>query len=201
VKKRCFYNQEYFENGNYKGYTKGWYRIWHYFTGYAVGLYLKTKGVKRVLDFGCADGVMVAAMRKLGIEAWGVDKSEYAISKAPNEAKNYVWCGQIKDMSFGPRYFDMVTSWDVLEHIPPDDIEPVIKDIVRVGKKGLWGIYTKDETIAKLHKALGKTHDDHVSEHDSCWWTEKFEQMGIKWKRLMFYRKGTFLLEFANQSR
>ena len=36
---------------------------------------------KTVLDAGCAMGLLVAALRDLGVEAYGVDLSEYAISR------------------------------------------------------------------------------------------------------------------------
>src|SRR6476661_8245522 len=34
-----------------------------------------------VLDAGCAMGFLVEALRARGVEAWGIDISEYAISK------------------------------------------------------------------------------------------------------------------------
>ena len=40
-----------------------------------------------VLDAGCAMGLLVAALRDLGVEAYGVDLSEYAISKVREDVR------------------------------------------------------------------------------------------------------------------
>ena len=44
---------------------------------------------KTALDFGCAKGYLVKALRIYGIEAYGYDASEYAISQAPKEIGRY----------------------------------------------------------------------------------------------------------------
>ena len=42
-----------------------------------------------VLDVGCAMGYLVEALRDLGVEAYGVDVSEYAISKVREDLKPF----------------------------------------------------------------------------------------------------------------
>lgn len=39
---------------------------------------------KRVLDVGCAKGYMVYAFNECGVDAWGVDISEFALADAPH---------------------------------------------------------------------------------------------------------------------
>lgn len=82
-----------------------------------------TKG-QRVLDFGCAKGFLVKALRILDVEAWGVDVSEYAVNHADAETKPYLY----QDM-FGERgaarlgskncfdNYDWMIAKDVLEHL------------------------------------------------------------------------------------
>jgi 2-polyprenyl-3-methyl-5-hydroxy-6-metoxy-1,4-benzoquinol methylase len=43
-----------------------------------------------VLDYGCAKGFMVYAMRLLGKEAYGVDVSEYAVTHGHEKVKEYL---------------------------------------------------------------------------------------------------------------
>ena len=49
---------------------------------------------EKVLDFGCAKGFTVKALRLLGYKAYGVDVSEYAISQIAENTRR--WCGVIK---------------------------------------------------------------------------------------------------------
>ena len=79
-----------------------------------------TMGRDKVLDFGCAKGYTVHALRLLGIKAFGVDVSEYAISQAPKEVSKFL--GVIKPFeeigkcTKGTGY-DWVLCKDILEHI------------------------------------------------------------------------------------
>jgi len=43
---------------------------------YPLALTLKLIGIKKVLDVGCAYGALIYILRKLNIEAWGIDISE-----------------------------------------------------------------------------------------------------------------------------
>ena len=49
---------------------------------------------ERILDFGCAKGFLVKAMRILDVAAQGVDVSKYAIDRVDGEeeAKARVYC-------------------------------------------------------------------------------------------------------------
>lgn len=191
------YDRSYFEESNYKNYTKGWYRFTHWVKFLWLGMWLRMFGVKRVLDFGCADGVSVAAFRILGIEAWGCDLSKYAISKAPLIAKDYLWVGQVYDKKFSNNYFDYVVSFDVLEHVSPKQLCRVVKYLAKVARKGVLGIYVKDEIVARIHKKINKKHPDHLSEHDSYWWRKYFAKKEYKVKHLPFSRKGSFWVDFV----
>ena len=73
-----------------------------------------------VCDFGCAKGYLVYALRLLGYDSYGVDISEYAISKAPKEVNGHVTC--IEPLAeFG--FYDWIVCKDILEHIPYEDID------------------------------------------------------------------------------
>ena len=73
-----------------------------------------------VCDFGCAKGYLVYALQLLGYDSYGVDISEYAISKAPKEVNGHVTC--IEPLAeFG--FYDWIICKDILEHIPYEDID------------------------------------------------------------------------------
>lgn len=70
---------------------------------------------KSVLDAGCAWGFLVEALRNRGVEAWGIDISEYAISKVNESIKDYCRVGSIVE-PFDRRY-DLIVNIEVLEHM------------------------------------------------------------------------------------
>ena len=87
------YDADYFERGIETG--KSRYQSYRWMpeatTAMAMAIIdeLGIKPFDRVLDFGCAKGYLVRALRILHRQAWGVDISEYAISKVDKEVNGY----------------------------------------------------------------------------------------------------------------
>ncbi len=80
-----------------------------------------------VLDAGCAMGFLVEALRKRGVEAWGVDISEYAISQVDESVREYCRVGSITDAP--DRRYDLTVCIEVLEHVPPAETETAIASL------------------------------------------------------------------------
>lgn len=95
-----------------------------------------TKG-SRVLDFGCARGYVVKALRGLGYDAHGVDISEWAITNADEETKPYLsWAGS------GPMVLEGVYDWiiakDVLEHVY--EVKDTIAGLIEAAYNGVFAV-------------------------------------------------------------
>jgi SAM-dependent methyltransferase len=75
----------------------------------------------RVLDAGCAWGLLVEALRARGVEAWGIDVSEYAIGQVAPAVAPYCRVGSIADPL--DRQYDLIVCMEVVEHMPPADSE------------------------------------------------------------------------------
>lgn len=89
-----------------------------------IAMHIKEKfNPKTVLDAGCACGHLVAALRDLGIDAYGVDISEYAIRQAREDIKPYCKVSSLtsKLPADFPDKYDLVTNIEVLEHLYEDD--------------------------------------------------------------------------------
>ena len=83
-----------------------------------------------VLDAGCAMGFLVESLRVRGIEAWGIDISEYAIQNVHPDFRAFCRVGSILD-PFPRRRYDLIVSIEVLEHLPPQQAEPAIANLCR----------------------------------------------------------------------
>ncbi len=80
-----------------------------------------------VLDAGCAMGFLVEALRARGVEAWGIDVSEYAISQVDESVREYCAVGSIAGPL--PRRYDLVVSIEVLEHLPPGEGSSAVSNL------------------------------------------------------------------------
>jgi SAM-dependent methyltransferase len=74
---------------------------------------------KRVLDFGCMDGVFTIRLQQLGGEAVGYDISPAAIAQA-EKFRGEASHPRFTNVPPGPGQFDLVYCSEVLEHVPDD---------------------------------------------------------------------------------
>jgi len=76
----------------------------------------KTAG--KLLDIGCSTGVFASQASKLGWNVTGVDPSQWAIKQANNRCPHGKFlCSTIEEAKFQNETFDLITLWDVLEHV------------------------------------------------------------------------------------
>jgi 2-polyprenyl-3-methyl-5-hydroxy-6-metoxy-1,4-benzoquinol methylase len=79
------------------------------------------QGIKqggRLLDLGCAVGIFLALAKEDGWDVSGVDISDYAVSCARKRCKTEkVYAGELTDAHFSKGSFDVITMWDVVEHL------------------------------------------------------------------------------------
>jgi 2-polyprenyl-3-methyl-5-hydroxy-6-metoxy-1,4-benzoquinol methylase len=74
---------------------------------------------KRVLDFGCMDGVFTLRLQQLGAEAVGYDISREAIAQA-EKFRGSALHPTFTTVAPGPGQFDLVYCNEVLEHVEDD---------------------------------------------------------------------------------
>jgi 2-polyprenyl-3-methyl-5-hydroxy-6-metoxy-1,4-benzoquinol methylase len=72
----------------------------------------------RVLDVGCSTGLFVAAAHRAGWQASGVEYSPDSSRIAREVYGLDVTTGALDPQMFAPKTFDVVTFWDVIEHVP-----------------------------------------------------------------------------------
>ncbi len=127
------YNKEYYEQYDV-GVAKVDYSNSEYTKGFLEHLaerIVNDLQPKTVLDAGCAMGHLVTALRDKGVEAYGIDISEYAVSKVREDVKPYCTAGSITEPlpeSF-PKKFDLIVTIEVLEHLYSEDGIKAIKNL------------------------------------------------------------------------
>jgi glycosyltransferase involved in cell wall biosynthesis len=82
---------------------------------------------RTALDAGCAMGFLVERLRHHGVEAFGVDISEYAIQQVHPDIQPYCWVGSITDPF--PQKYDLIISIEILEHLPPSEADAAIENL------------------------------------------------------------------------
>lgn len=72
----------------------------------------------RVLDVGSAAGFFLAAMKEIGWECHGVELSAYMAERSRELfGLEHVHCGTLPDAPLAAGAFDVVSFWDVIEHL------------------------------------------------------------------------------------
>ena len=71
----------------------------------------------RILDIGCARGYFSYFMQQNGWDAYGNDLSEYEIEIGKRQFGLKLFVGDLCELQFPDEYFDVITMWDVIEHL------------------------------------------------------------------------------------
>jgi 2-polyprenyl-3-methyl-5-hydroxy-6-metoxy-1,4-benzoquinol methylase len=88
----------------------------------------------RALDFGCAVGVMVKAAQDTGWNAIGFERSQWASDYGRKHFGVEIVTGDGASDPFPPDSFDLVTLWDVVEHLEsPRDVLTMVHRWLRRG--------------------------------------------------------------------
>jgi len=118
------------------------------------------------LDAGCAHGFLVEALRDRGVQAYGIDISEFAVSQAREDMRDYVSVGSVLDD--WPRSFDLITCIEVLEHMESHDAEAAVANICD---------HTNDVLFTST--PLDYTEETHINVRPPEHWAELFARHGF----------------------
>ena len=142
----------------------------------------KVKRQIRVLDMGCSGGGFIRECNNDGCLAIGLEGSDY--SEKHRRAEWAIIPEFLFTCDIGKNFklfkdnehikFNLITSWEYLEHINPEDVDTLIKNI----KNNLLddGIF-----IASLSNFpdICNGIDLHQSKHPKKWWYNKFKEHGL----------------------
>ncbi len=141
------------------------------------------------LDLGCAAGYFVDVALSRGFDAYGVEPTQRARERAPDAVASRLVAG-LDDPAL-PTRFELVTLWDVLEHLPDPDatlrsvrarlaprgwlavVVPALGSVNTRLAPSTWDQYKPPEhlwfwSLRSLTRLLAK-HDLDVVRHEVAW--------------------------------
>ena len=179
------YNKDYYENGLIKGISG--YQNYRWIPELTIPMAyhliqnLPISNNQRILDYGCAKGYLVKALRLLGFDAYGVDVSEYAIDNVDSDIRKF--CSLIKKTSKKNllyQGYDWMIAKDVFEHIPENELSDLLKSINNIHKIFVAIPLADDDVTGKYIISEYDKDITHVIAKTHLWWKAFFENNGWK---------------------
>jgi len=116
-----------------KGNSKNFLREENFLVGQ-----IQNSGFKRILEVGAGDGRIIGRLSHRFPDSSSIDinpeLSEYVKEHFPL-VETYV--GEIIDLPFKDKEFDLVFTHEVLQHVEPAEIDKACRELLRVGKE-VW---------------------------------------------------------------
>ena len=130
---------------------------------------LNLKAGDKLWDFGAGTGKCILAFRQAGIEADGFDITKDRIEQ---DADKFITQTTLWDLPKDAIPRDWGFCSDVMEHIPTEKVDDVLKGISRLNKRGMYF------TISLVHDNCGKLIGEplHLTVMPSSWWGAKLKQ-------------------------
>src|SRR6516225_1448695 len=100
---------------------------WLKFFGHVADEIVRRLRPRLVLDVGCAKGFLVECLRDRGVEAYGLDVSEFAISEVRPDIKPYCWVGSVQDSI--SKDYNLITCIEVCEHLSEADARDAVREM------------------------------------------------------------------------
>lgn len=162
------YNAQYYQSGCGADYNERatWEKQFQQVAEQLVMLYHP----KTFLDVGCAYGYLVAAMRDLGVEAYGIDVSAYAISQVREDIRPYCFvCDASREWpEVLPEKFDCISTIEVAEHLHEEDAQPFLHALCSRTEQIVFSS-TPDDFAEKTHYNVQQQE----------YWAKRFAQEGF----------------------
>lgn len=124
----------------------------------------------QVIDFGCGTGRGAQAIKDAGLDVTGVDFAANCLD--PQVQVKFVQADLTQKIPVSAK-FGYCT--DVMEHLPPESVDSVIKNILDSATLVFFQISCVDDVMGYLVGA-----PLHLTVKPHSWWKEQFEQNGAK---------------------
>jgi phosphohistidine phosphatase SixA/ubiquinone/menaquinone biosynthesis C-methylase UbiE len=103
-----------------------------------------------LLDAGSANGMTLAAFAKKGVDAWGIESSEYIHSQTRRKWRSRNLLGDVRQIPFYDKRFDFIYE-TCLCYVTDSDVDQAIREMRRVTRRGVF--------FGSIVKEMGRKHD------------------------------------------
>jgi len=144
----------------------------------------------RLLDVGCGCGGFLQWGAVDG--NYGIEISRYAVTHPLPGAEGKIIHGRLEDIPFKDNFFNMVTAFNVMEHITPASCDNILRELFRVS--GKWVIlavcvstdckppmeydYMGDDINKYTERQQKQIKRGHWCMHDRDWWVSRVGALG-----------------------
>jgi len=122
---------------------------------------VKGRNFESILEVGAGNGRLIGALSKRYLECYSVDINKKMSKFVADKYKIKTYVGDVCDLPLADKSFDLVYTFQVLQHVEPERIHKAVKELKRVANT-VWLIegfvdhyYRKD----KQYKTGIKTHN------------------------------------------
>lgn len=116
-------------------------------------------GARSILDYGCGEGALGAALRRLPLVGFQIDDYDPAVPG--------------KDMP--PGQADLVVVTDVLEHVEPDRLWSVLKHLRKLARQKIFAVIA----MKPSNHILPDGRNAHLIVQPGSWWKQQFRHAGF----------------------
>ena len=119
----------------------------------------KYKKRGKILDVGCATGFFLELAKSRGWDVYGTDVSKFASEYAKKKSGlRNIFYGDLKKVKFKDDMFDVITIFDVIEHLP--DPKNTLKRIYNLLRKNGLIVITTPDSGSIAAKLLGRRWEE-----------------------------------------
>ncbi|HHL40436.1 MAG TPA: class I SAM-dependent methyltransferase [Deltaproteobacteria bacterium] len=143
----------------------------------------------RLLDIGCSSGHFLKVAHDGGYEVYGIEPNPDMVEFASGElGLPNIRAGVMSDDAYPADYFDVVTLWDVLEHVP--DPGSLLVSVKKVLKPGGW-VFAYTENLESFNYFITGADsemfapDVHIRHYTPATFRREFEKAGLSVSEVM----------------
>jgi SAM-dependent methyltransferase len=134
------------------------------FKGAIADMVVRTLQPRKVLDAGCAGGLLVRELHRRGVAAFGFDHCPDLARIALPEVAPVLRRGSVTAIPFTrDDGFDTLVCIDVFEHVPEDRVPQMVAEFTRLGVRHL--------AVHIVHTEL--EHFGHITLRPLSWWDQQ----------------------------
>jgi SAM-dependent methyltransferase len=132
---------------------------------------------RRVLEIGCGRGSLVRALRDKGVDAYGIDISEWAVRNVIDPSLSpFIRHLAAQDLETAEK-FDLIIALDVIEHIPYDFYSDTFTKFSSIADKIALSVPTSEAPPFRADSSRVLEHYVRLSIKE---WESEFEGRGYR---------------------